>query len=192
MNFRILRVDQLELPVNLLRLIGRESIGSWFEQALVARRQEHLGYCAETTVAEFAPSTYQQAAGLTTYYNRHKFHAVVVSYEPGMGRVLTIQSCPGNWPDGELEHPLDAPVPLTEGCVELAVDVNGATQQFFYRQGDHWMAIGPELNAAVISDEGGRGEHASFTGAFVGMVAYDVSGEAMEARFGRFSYEPRG
>ena len=183
---RIFRIEK-----GTLVLTGRESIGSWFEQALVARRQQHHSYRAETAV-DISPTTYQQAAGLTTYYNRHKFHAVVVSYEPGMGRVLTIQSCPGNWPDGELEHPLDAPVPLTEGCVELAVDVNGATQQFFYRQGDHWMAIGPELNAAVISDEGGRGEHASFTGAFVGMVAYDVSGEAMEARFGRFSYEPRG
>lgn len=75
--------------------------------------------------------------------------------------------------------------------MELAVDVDGPTQQFFCRQGRDWTAIGPTLNAAVISDEGGRGEHASFTGAFVGMLAYDVSGEAMEARFAAFSYEPR-
>jgi xylan 1,4-beta-xylosidase len=42
----------------------------------------------------------------------------------------------------------------------------------------------------VISDEGGRGEHGSFTGAFVGMLAYDTSGRAREARFARFAYRP--
>jgi hypothetical protein len=34
-----------------LRLHARESIGSWFEQSLVARRQEHLAFRAETTLA---------------------------------------------------------------------------------------------------------------------------------------------
>ena len=59
-----------------LRLTGRESLGSWFEQSLVARRQEHHAYTAHTRVA-FDPDTYQQAAGLVTYYNRHKFHALL-------------------------------------------------------------------------------------------------------------------
>jgi hypothetical protein len=45
-----------------LTLIGRESLGSWFEQALVARRQQHLRYRAEARV-DVAPETYQQAAG---------------------------------------------------------------------------------------------------------------------------------
>ena len=35
-----------------LRLYGRESIGSWFEQALVARRQTHFSYDAETVIDE--------------------------------------------------------------------------------------------------------------------------------------------
>lgn len=42
----------------------------------------------------------------------------------------------------------------------------------------------------MISDEGGRGEHGSFTGAFVGMIAMDVSGRAREALFARFAYRP--
>lgn len=172
-----------------LTLIGRESIGSWFEQSLVARRQEHLTYRAETTV-NFAPDTYQQAAGLTTYYNRTKFHALLVTHEPGVGRCLTIQSCPGDWPNGALEHPIETPVPLGDGPVELAVAVDHASQQFFWRQGGDWTEIGPELNAAVISDEGGRGEHGSFTGAFVGMVAYDISGRGAEAVFPSFTYLP--
>jgi xylan 1,4-beta-xylosidase len=46
------------------------------------------------------------------------------------------------------------------------------------------------LDASVISDEGGRGEHASFTGAFTGMAAFDTSGSAIAADFDRFAYIP--
>ncbi len=45
-----------------LRLFARESIGSWYDQALVARRQEHLSFRAETSL-EFEPTSFQQAAG---------------------------------------------------------------------------------------------------------------------------------
>jgi xylan 1,4-beta-xylosidase len=41
-----------------------------------------------------------------------------------------------------------------------------------------------------VSDEGGRGEHASFTGAFVGMVAYDLTGQGWSANFAQFGYHP--
>jgi len=181
---RIFRCDE-----DALVLIGRESIGSWFEQALVARRQEDAAYRAETSLA-FDPQTYQQAAGLTTYYNRHKFHAALVTHEPGMGRALSLISCPGDWPEGALTFPAD-PVPIDDGPVDLAVEVDGAHQQFFYRQGAaDWRSYGPSLDATVISDEGGRGEHASFTGAFVGMVAFDLTGQEREARFTRFDYLP--
>ena len=79
------------------------------------------------------------------------------------------------------------------GSVDLAVEVKGAEQRFFYRQnGNDWQPLGPPLNAAVISDEGGRGEHGSFTGAFVGMLAFDTTGLARTADFTRFSYAPEG
>ena len=48
----------------------------------------------------------------------------------------------------------------------------------------------PTLDASVISDEGGRGEHGSFTGAFVGMAAFDTSGRAAPADFAWFAYRP--
>jgi xylan 1,4-beta-xylosidase len=173
-----------------LTLIGRESIGSWFEQSLVARRQEHHAYVAETSVT-FAPETYQQAAGLTTYYNRHKFHALMVTDEPGLGRALSLMSCPGDWPECALVFPAE-PVAIADGPVELRVTVDHATQQFWYRQGGDWIAVGPALDASIISDEGGRGEHASFTGAFVGMVTFDTTGQGKEALFDRFAYIPEG
>ena len=57
------------------------------------------------------------------------------------------------------------------------------TQQFFFRAGGEWTPAGPPLDASLISDEGGRGEHGSFTGAFVGLLAFDTSGRAAPADF---------
>jgi xylan 1,4-beta-xylosidase len=177
------------LTGTVLRLHARESIGSWFEQALVARRQEHFRYRAETRVS-FLPDTYQQAAGLTTYYNRHKFHVLAVSHDPGLGRVLMLMSCLGDWPDTRLTFPLERPVPIPDGPIDLAVDVDHARQQFQWRAGGDWQPVGPDLDASLISDEAGRGEHSSFTGAFVGMVAFDTSGRAAPADFAHFHYTP--
>lgn len=182
---RLFRLDD-----GALILIGRESIGSWFEQSLVARRQQHLAYQAETSV-RFDPTTYQQTAGLTTYYNRFKFHALLVTHEPGVGRALTILSCEGDYPDGNMTFPLGKPMSIPDGPIDMKVAVDHAAQQFFWRQpGTDWQPIGPTLDASVISDEGGRGGHGSFTGAFVGMFAMDMTGQGREARFDHFTYKP--
>ncbi len=172
-----------------LRLHGRESIGSWYEQALVARRQDAFGFRAQTRL-DFRPATLQQAAGLTHYYNRHKFHFLGLTHDDRLGRVLTVMSCPGDWPDGRLTFPLAAPIALPgDAPVELAAEVRGAELVFSYRLDGAWTQAGPVLDASVISDEGGRGEHGSFTGAFVGMVAFDTSGGGAFADFDWFSYE---
>ena len=179
------------LAGGVLRLHARESIGSWFEQALVARRQEHHAFTAETAL-DFAPQNLQQAAGLTHYYNRHKFHFAAVAWHETAGRCLTVMSCNGDWPDGRLSFALAEPAPLAAGPVELCARVDGAQLQFLWRQAGEWRALGPVLDASVISDEGGRGEHASFTGAFIGMAAFDTSGAALPADFSRFDYIPQG
>ena len=44
------------------------------------------------------------------------------------------------------------------------------------------------LNAAYLLDEAGKGERQSFTGNFVGMIAFETLGLAAEAQFLRFSY----
>lgn len=175
-----------------LRLFGRESIGSWFEQALVARRQEHHSFRAETVV-EFEPDTYQQAAGLTHYYNRHKFHALAVTLHEKLGRVVTIFSCAGDFPHGRMTFPADSGVSIPFGRVYLAMEIRGNELQFFWHPDGYraWRKIGPVLDAGVVSDEGGRGEHGSFTGAFAGMFSFDTSGRAQAADFDRFTYEAR-
>ncbi|MBB3975113.1 xylan 1,4-beta-xylosidase [Rhizobium azooxidifex] len=183
------RLFSLSERPGYLRLFGRESIGSWFEQALVARRQEHHDFSTETLL-EFHPDSYQQVAGLVHYYNRHKFHALGLTLHEKLGRVLTILSCPGDHANGRLVFPVAGGVPVGEAPVALSMRVRGNDLQFFWRQaaGDRWNEIGPVLDAGVVSDEGGRGEHGSFTGAFAGMFAFDTSGRAQVADFERFAY----
>jgi len=182
------RIWTLAARPGWLRLIGRESIGSWFEQALVARRQQHFAYRAETEL-EFAPRNFQQAAGLTAYYNRYKFFALAVTWDEAAGRAVTVFGCPGDYPDGRLSFPVPAPAAIGDGPVRLAACVDGESLQFQFALADGpWRDIGPVLDASALSDEAGGGEHRSFTGAFVGMFAFDVSGGAIAADFARFSY----
>jgi xylan 1,4-beta-xylosidase len=174
-----------------LRLTARESIGSWFEQSLVARRQQSFAYRAETEI-DFHPSSYQQAAGLTAYYNRYKFHFLAITWDETLGRVLTIMSCEGDYPEGRLTFPLGSPIRLNaSGTVRLAVSVDRDRLQFACALDGQWRDVGPVLDASILSDEAGGGEHRSFTGAFVGMAAFDTSGGAIAADYRYFEYEGR-
>ena len=183
------RIISLSARPGWLRLYARESIGSWFEQALVARRQEHFVYRAETEL-DFHPYAFQQAAGLIAYYNRTKFHCLAVSWDEKAGRSLTILSCEGDYPEGRLSFPLEAPIPVgAEGRIRLAVSVDHASLEFAYAVNGEWRRVGPILDASILSDEAGGGEHRSFTGAFVGLVAFGASGGAIPADFRYFDCE---
>jgi xylan 1,4-beta-xylosidase len=184
------RIFSLSARHGWLRLIGRESIGSWFEQSLVARRQVHFAYRAQAEL-EFEPSTFQQAAGLAAYYNRQKFHCLAVTWHETQGRALTILSSEGD-PEGRLTGSLASPIPVgAHGPVRLAATVDHAKLQFAFALDGVWRDVGPVLDASILSDEAGAGEHGSFTGAFVGMFAFDTSGGAIGADFRYFEYEGR-
>ena len=144
------------------------------------------------TELEFAPSDFQQAAGLVLYYDRFKFHFLALTRDESIGRALTIVSCAGNYPEGRLTFPT-LPIPLEPGPVRLRASVDHAELQFAWSAADDrergWTPIGPTLDASLISDEAGGGEHRSFTGAFVGMAAFDISGAGAAADFAFFAYE---
>jgi xylan 1,4-beta-xylosidase len=177
------------LTGHALRLTGRESIGSLFEQSLVARRQEEASYDASTSVI-CDPPNFQRAAGLVTYYNRHKFHALWITRDAKGMRVLQIISCLGDWQRLSLRYGASCPIP--EGRITLSVEVRGGAQQFFWAiEGQGRKPLGGALDASVISDEGGIGEHGSFTGAFVGMFAMDMTGRGWAADFLSFDYTNR-
>ncbi|MEO5805420.1 glycoside hydrolase family 43 protein [Devosia sp.] len=183
------RIYSLTAKPGALRLYGRESIGSWFEQALVARRWTHFSFDAETTL-DFTPVDERQFAGLTAYYNRTAFYYLAVTAHSDGKRELLIFSVPGR-DDGRIEWPA-APVALPQtGAIRLKLSVRGKALQFFYALGDAaWQNVGPVLDASLISDEGAGGEHSNFTGAFVGVAASDLNGTALPADFGDFVYRP--
>ncbi|KAK4202304.1 glycosyl hydrolases family 43-domain-containing protein [Triangularia verruculosa] len=198
-DFQWLRTPEAERIFNLqdnkLNLIGRESIGSWFEQALVARRQEHFSYDAETVI-DFSPTDEREFAGLTAYYCRYNFFYLIVSAHSDGQRELLIMASEASWPVGNLNLPLSNPESVVipnEGKVRLKVTVRGKELQFWYAlEGDgELQKIGPVFDASIVSDEcGGHQAHGSFTGAFVGMAASDLNGTARVASFDHFIYTP--
>jgi xylan 1,4-beta-xylosidase len=109
-----------------------------------------------------------------------------------IGRCLTILSCDGDYPEGRLSFPLDAPIPLgVEGTIRLAISVDHARPEFAYALNGEWRRLGPVLDASILSDEAGGGEHRSFTGAFIGMIAFGAAGGEISADFRHFSYAGR-
>jgi xylan 1,4-beta-xylosidase len=174
-----------------LRLYGRESLGSHHYQALVARRQEHFSFEAETEIT-FEPEHFQQMAGLVCYYNASKFHYLYVSRDDETGKHLAVMSCEGeilldaNFPDYENR------VAVAEGRpLYLRARVAAASLVFSWSgDGERWMEFPVELDASLLSDEAGKGEGAQFTGAFVGMCCQDLAGTRRPADFGYFSYHP--
>lgn len=176
-----------------LRLKGRESLMSLFDQSLVARRQQHFN-CRVETRLEFAPELFQQMAGLVAYYNTSNHAYLHVSRDVDSGqRVvrLTVNRT------GALSEPA-TPVELAEGPVDLAVDFRHDRYQFQFRQGSAaWQDLGPALDTAMLSDEfatqfvDGFARSFGFTGNFIGIACQDLSGQRLAADFDYLSYEAR-
>jgi xylan 1,4-beta-xylosidase len=182
-----------------LRLKGKSSLGNWFAQALVARRQEAFCFSAETKV-EFDPLNFQQRAGLVCYYNAHKYHYLYISVDEQGRRYIDIASCLGD-ASGKATYLLsesrgdsagdDIGIDLPRhGPVWLRCDVAYAKLTFsFSVDGRDWQTVPVECDYSLISDEAGKGEGASFTGAFVGMCCQDISGTDLPADFDYFYYK---
>jgi xylan 1,4-beta-xylosidase len=172
-----------------LRLFGRETIGSWFRQALVARRQDSLCYSA-STVLEFEPEHFQQMAGLVAYYNSSKFHYLYVSHDDTHGKHLRVMT---RRPDQVVFDVFTPPVPIAAGePVELRVEIDYERLYFGYRVGKGPLVWLPEpFDASILSDEASMPGLPNFTGAFVGMACQDLAGTRHPADFDHFDYAPR-
>jgi xylan 1,4-beta-xylosidase len=171
-----------------LRLYGRETLGSLFHQALVARRQQAYCYTAATTV-DFAPEHYQQMAGLVCYYNSSKYHYLAISHNEQVGRHIRVMSC---LPDQVQSDVATDPIPLpAEGPVSLRVDVDYERLYFSYQAGGGWHRLPQQFDASVLSDEAGPAGNPNFTGAFAGVCCQDLAGTRRPADFDWFEYRER-
>jgi xylan 1,4-beta-xylosidase len=190
-------VNQSERP-GYLRLYGRESLSSCFEQSLVARRVQAHATAASTSV-EFEPETFQQMAGLVCYYNSAHYHYLHISGDEFGSRargqpmrkfinVITANA-------GQISEALPAALEVTGiETVYMKVDYSGAALQFYFALAPgEWQAIGPVIDGSILSDDyvqqSGTGDfYPAFTGAFVGLCCQDLSGQALHADFGFFAY----
>ena len=188
MQWRTLRMP---LPENIcntterqgfLRLRGAESLNSTFTQALVARAQQAFKYTAETCV-EFEPSGYLQAAGLIIMYDSSAYYYLKVTKDEKLGKCVAIAS---NTRAGYT--PFSFPAPVGDvNRVYLRAEVDYGELIFSYStDGKTWNKIGEIYDTCALSDEQGGG---SFTGAFAGMCAQDLSGLCKEADFDYFTYK---
>lgn len=188
-HFQSLRVPVTEDWLSLterrgyLRLKGRESLASKFQQSLIARRQQAFSYTASTCV-EFEPETFQQMAGLICLYDTQNFYYLRISHDEALGKCLGIITCQNN----TFDQPLTDEVSI-EGWLRcyLRVNVDYDRLQFYYsRDGSDWKKIGPVCDASTLSDE--YCKEGQFTGAFVGLCCQDISGQRKHADFDWFEY----
>jgi xylan 1,4-beta-xylosidase len=172
-----------------LRLYGRETVGSLFKQALVARRQQsHC--CRASTRIEFEPRHFQQMAGLICYYNSAKFHYLYISTDDAAGRHVRVMSALPDQPQTDAFTP---PFPIPSNvAVELRVEIDYERLHFAYRVGrEDWARIPQQFDASILSDEATAPGLPNFTGAFVGMACQDMSGDRCPADFDWFEYVER-
>ncbi|WP_226781327.1 glycoside hydrolase family 43 protein [Oceaniglobus trochenteri] len=178
----------LDAAPGRLRIFGRQSPGSKFDHALLARRQTEHRYTASTRV-HYDPVDFQTFAGLICWYNTCQYHYLAICREDDGTRALRIMSALGDFPFGKVQFACD-PVAVPDGPLDLRVTVTDAAQQFAWRTTDgEWQDVGPVLDASILSDEGGVGEGNNFTGAFVGMAAHDIGGRGHAADFEWFDFE---
>jgi len=172
-----------------LRLFGRETMGSLFRQALVARRQQSHCYSA-STVVDFEPEHFQQMAGLVCYYGGTKYHYLHVSHDEALGRHVRVMSA---LPDHVQADAFTSPVAIAAGRpVHLRVEVDFERLQFGYRlEGGEWIWLPQSFDASILSDEATAPGLPNFTGAFVGMACQDLSGTGRPADFDYFEYRER-
>jgi len=162
-----------------LRLTGRDSLHSFFEQSLVAQRLQHFDVTAQTCL-EFAPDHFTQMAGLVCYYHTRMHYYLRVTHDEALGKVVGIVLTDnGNY--DELRASQLAVNDWKE--IHLRARINRERLRFSASpDGMTWQNVGPVLDASKLSDDYAQG----FTGAMIGLCAQDLGGTRRHADFGYF------
>lgn len=184
-DFQTLRIPYEETGMTInerpgyLRIYGRESIFSRYEQALLARRQTEWRFRAGT-VFEFSPVSYQHSAGLIYRYDEKNQYYACVTYDEERKSTAAVlfEVVKGNM------KLLDQ-ITVRGSVFTLELAVNGANAQFYCKINGENVCLGPEVTVTYLSDEWADG----FTGSFVGMCVQDLRSRKVYADFQTFWYE---
>lgn len=157
--------------------------------SLVARRADAPRCSFEATI-DYQPTDIRQLAGITAYYNSENWYFLHVTLDDEERRVLRVVGSDRGRvtlnESGQVVLGTDGSAPL-----RLGLDLDGAALAFRYETGDgRWQRLGPEFDATVLSDEhvmvfeeGGGIRTLGFTGAFLGLWAWDLGGGRHPADF---------
>ncbi|MEH0420977.1 family 43 glycosylhydrolase [Streptomyces sp. B21-083] len=173
-----------------LRLRGGRSPQSLTGASLVARRVT-AARCAFEATVEYRPHGVQQLAGITAYYNSRAWYYLHLTADDRGETVLRVTSCDR----GAVSVDEAGEVRLDDTArLRLGLDLDGTTLRFRYDTGPGWRPLGPSLDATVLSDEHaeeiveGQIRSLGFTGAFVGLWAWDLTGGGLHADFDETTY----
>lgn len=165
-----------------LRIRGRKSLRSLFDQSVLLRRQEAFAFLCETKLA-FSPENFDHWAGLLYRYSENNQYYLYVSYDD---RTHTRVLMKIGYDDGKfgLEHVADLP---EKGDVWLRLCVDRADGRFYYSlDGKVFLPAGAAFDASKLSDEYNR--PLAFTGAYIGIGCQDLAGASKTADFAFFRY----
>ncbi|MDA9461179.1 Beta-xylosidase [Enterococcus mundtii 3F] len=194
-QFQTVRVPFTEnigiLKDGKLTLRGAGSLANTHGNSLVARRWQAFEFEAETALS-YSPTTFQQMAGLTNYYNSQHWSMIQVTWQEEKGRVIELTENNQGVFKSYLQEQV-IPIPEDVIVVYFKTIVRRETYTYAYSfDGKTWIELAIQLDAKVLSDEYVNQTHGGFfTGAFVGMVNIDYSGYDLPAVFDYFDYRER-
>jgi xylan 1,4-beta-xylosidase len=169
-----------------LRLRGRESQHSLFEQRLIARRLTSVNVLIATAF-EFDPVNFMQSAGLILYYDTRNHFYLRLTHDESRGKlvILTVTD------DGHYSESGQAiDVNDWKTCHMRASMDEDRTQFYASPDGAGWQAVGPSLDTFKLSDDYGSG--LKFTGTMAGICCQDLSGTRATADFDYFELRTTG
>jgi xylan 1,4-beta-xylosidase len=171
----------LKARPGFLRLRGRESTFSLFEQSLVAKRLQSFRATAETCL-EFKPTNFTQSAGLICYYDTGNHIYLRVTHDEERGTVLGITLTD----EGKYDELLESQIEVNNWPrYYLRAEIDRATVQFYASSdGQEWRKIGDEQDFSKLSDE--YAAALQFTGTLVGICAQDINDARATADFDYF------
>lgn len=172
-----------------LRLRGGESLHSRFHQSLLGLRLRHFA-CSLSTVMEFLPEDYFQAAGLLLYYNTRNWAYLCLTADRSGKALLELQRCRNSSVPAVL-HSEALPVPSFAGSLGFSIHDNKvrfAVDPDSPQSPIHRPDFGPVLPFHEFSDDFVEGW--GFTGAFAAIACQDLSGQGRSADFQSILYQP--
>lgn len=169
-----------------LRLRGRHSLNSAFDQSLVGFRLLHQR-CRVAVNLEYDPGSFQQTAGLALYYNTGNFYYACLSRGDDGRRGLRILAAV----NGRSSETLAPPHPVPQdGAVTISAKLMDGVLSFEVGAADSALVeVHGGIDATTLSDDHVcEGEGWGFTGAFAALCAQDSADSGLPADFTSFRY----